>query len=500
MKLALLLLFFTGSTAYVTSPGAVPVNRQRKFLKQLTSDLCQVTPGKLSTKQLSQCPQLIYAWSHLGVCSKENALAVESLVKRVIDERRAGNEQADLTVEDYNCLLEGWARSRQGEAAAERCEEILTAMQAQGPKPDLLSFKAVLMAWRHVTEDYSALRAQRILEWMLRLYKDGENDEALPDADCFDAVLQTWSRSGHRQAPQEAEKLLGVMERLYESTGLIQVKPRTLSFNAVLAAWSRSGQEHASDRASKILAFMELLKASGDKTVAPDSASYCTVMGALAKSENQALAASKAGALLRHVEVAYYGSENIVPDTILFNTAMGCWAKSNLSGAYRQARSILDRQIALYESGCSSCKPDVYGFTSVIASCAAEPGHKDEKTKAFNVALSTFRQLQGFEDGPNHVSYGAMLKACAKLLPSSSPVRQKWARKVFQDCCEAGRVGDMVISRMREAASPELYKELMNGHKRRELPCEWTCNVVETNEFRKRKSKPSVSKRKQAEI
>jgi hypothetical protein len=308
------------------------------------------------------------------------------------------------------------------------------------------------------------------------------------------------------------------MERLYESTGLERVKPRTLSFNAVLAAWARSNEPSAADRSCDILSFMELLDSKGDHTVAPDTVSFCTVMGALAKTQDQAGAAVKAQIFLQHVEESYLLSRGatatsstktnlrLVPDTILYNTAMGCLAKANTSGAYLRAHAILERQVALYSMGCKTCKPDVYGFTSVIASCAAEP-NKREKTNAFQVALDTFQTLQDFEDGPNHVSYGAMLKACARLLPVSSPLRHKWTEKVFQDCVEKGFVGDMVLSRMREAASPDLYKELMQGHQRRQLPSDWTRNVVEMNEYRKKKSTRSSNSnnsngksRKRAEV
>lgn len=499
----LLLLQLGSSDAYITSHGAVPVGRQRAWLKELTDDLCQVQPGQLSTHQLTQANEIMYAWSHTkpskgtGV---ENALAVESLVKRVIDERIAGNADADLTTDDYNCLLEGWARSGQGPAAAERCEQIVSAMQQQEPLPDLSSFKAALMAWRQASGEasYSPLRAQRLLEWMIDLSKSGENADVLPDADCFDLVLQTWSRSRLPTAPQQAEHVLGVMERLYESTGLEKLKPRTLSFNAVLAAWSKSGAPTAADRASNILAFMELLEAEGDETVAPDAVSYATVMMALTHAEDQAPAAAKADAFLQHV----LKHDRLVPDTILFNTAMGCWAKAtSVNGAYRRARAILDCQIEVYNSGCDNSKPDVYGFTSVIASCTSERGNKQAKSKAFQVALGTFRELQEQEDsfdGPNHVTYGTMLKACAKLLPASSQLRRQTVRRVFQDCIQAGCVGDMVLARLREATSPDVYKELMAGNNKRSLPLAWTVNVKKASDHRRKRQ--GVPKRKRAEV
>ena len=484
------------------------MHRQVKWLKEMTVDICQAAPGQLSDSQLSQAPALMYAWSHVKddkgkrqqslASKKECALAVESLVKRVIDERRAGNQHADLTVADYNCLLEGWARSGQGVAAAERCEQIIEAMQQQGPLPDLVSFKATLMAWRQTgaAVRFSPARAQRLLEWMIRLYRDGANEKALPDADCFDLVLQIWSRSGLKEAPKRTEQILGAMERLYESVGLEKLKPRNTSFNAVLAAWSKSQQPEAADRTIAILSFMELLAATGDKASAPDSATYNIVMSAFARSKDTGAGARKADAILRRAEKAHQKDPSHFDlDTILFNTAMGAWSKANRPGSFRKARSILERQKALYAEGCKRCKPDVFGYTSVIASCAAETSTEPaERAEAYHVAVKTFQELEESDCQPNHVTYGIMLKACAKLLPVG-PARNKTVSKIFRECCQAGCTGDMAVSRLREAASPAMFKRLMQGHRRNSLPSEWTSNVHENNDFRKRKSK-----RKRAEV
>lgn len=480
------------ASAYVTSPHVLPVGRQMKWLKELTSDLVEAAPGALSESQLSASHDLMYAWSHTAAVDhhrKECALQVESLLKRVIDERRAGNIQAELDTTDYNCLLEGWARSGLGEASALRTEQILEAMQEQGPSPDLSSFKACLMAWRHSGVKYAAVRAHRILNWMIRLYSNEENLQALPDADCFDIVLQLWSRSGYEHAPRETERLLGVMENLHRSSDLDKVKPRQSSFNAVLAAWSKSGAASAPDRVRNILAFMELLGES-DPAVSPDSVSYTIVMNTLSRSpEDSVTVATKADTLLRHV-IDVYKQHNdkaeLKPENILFNTAIGLWAKTVQSGSYRKARSILDRQLKLAET-YGTAQPDVFGWTSVLSSCAAESGNAEERNKAFHVALSTYRQMQKHHADPNHVTYGIMLKACARLHPVKSELRRKWVRTIFADAVSAGSVGDMVVSKLREAATPDLCKELLQGHSRRSLPAEWTVNVREQSEFRNRK-------------
>lgn len=461
--------------SYVTSPGAVPLHRQRAFLQEITVDLCQTTTP-LSSQQLSQTPKLLEAWSKQQ--QPAAALQCEKLVARVMAEKKAGNAAASLQVRDYNCLLATWCSMQNNNA--ERCEQIVETMQQIGePLPNLESFKLLLKAWRQqrpVDPTYAPFRAQRILEWMIRLHRTGENDHAMPDAECFDICLTIWSRSGHPEAPERAEKLLGDMEKLHRATGA--AKPRHSSFNAVLAAWSKSNRPDAADRALNILSFMELLASNGDLSL--DAASYNTVMNAVVVDMTDPKDASiKAQAILKHaLKAQKRDPQRVQLETILFNSAMGALAKSKTPGAFMKARAILDRQSSLFENGCTTCRPDVVSYTSVIASCAAETL---DRRAAFATAIQTFQQMES----PNHITYGTLLKACAKLLPHDAPARRKAVRRFFAQAVKAGCVGDMVVSRMREA-TPELYKELMEGHIKKQLPAEWTRHVDDSKKKRRR--------------
>jgi len=443
----------------------------------------------------------------------EYAKAVESLMKRLIEEKRV------VRTEDYNCLLEGWATSSAGEAAAERCEQILTTMQHQycedndiNVKPDLDSFKTSLMAWKNVAlsqnnmsggkkrkvEEY-ADRAQRMLEWMIQLYDDGHNDCALPDADCFDIVLKLWSKSGHVDAPQKTEQLLRAMGRIYVVTGNESIKPRTGSFNAVLAAEAKSSssttatvtaQQAGAERTLKLLAFMERLAAEGDTGVAPDLVSYTIVVNSLIRLGNED-GNKKAEALLERLINIYTTRSNdtnekneeeqqeqtekvskkyiLSPDTSLFNAVMGGWSKSKTgsSSSFQRTRAILDQQIALYEIfGCKKCRPDVFGFTSVINNCAnagrkmntnnkrgvrqhQHQIHQNNKFEAFQIASETFDQLRAY-GRPNEVTYGAMMKACNLLLDKNSMTQKNLVHDIFNACIEDGCVGTMVLHHLHE--------------------------------------------------
>ena len=503
---------------YVNYKTYLPEKIQLKWLSKMTGDICQ---SPIGSHLFQEAPQVLKGWSESKSVSAENAVAVELLVKRLVQEN---NPQCQpTTVDHYNIILSLWAKSGEGVFAAERCEQILTTMQQAYEKgnnpnvqPNLVSFKAVLLAWKHSGVSFNTHRSQRILEWMIQLYKKGQNDELLlPDSNCFDIVLQIWSRSDDPKAASRCEQLLVAMEQLAKATQSPKLKPTTYSFNAVLGAWAKVTQTSQDcTRLVSILSFMEHVSTSSNdddnKRAEPDRASYSIVLCALARSMDPK-AATHADSLLRSVVNQYKsGTLSWEPDTILFNAVIGCWAHASHDPlAYRKARSVLDRQFYLYYTlQCQACKPDVIGFTSVLSSCASTDGPATERKKAFDVALATFSQLENTDGAlfgtPNHVTYGTMLKACARLLPHQSKeqqqLRSKWTHYFWNKCVAKGMVGGMVLSRVREAATPSEYKELLQGHSKKSPPDSWTCNVHETNEYRRNPSSKNRKKTKRATV
>mmetsp|Transcript_29895 Transcript_29895/g.45303 ORF Transcript_29895/g.45303 Transcript_29895/m.45303 type:complete len:499 (-) Transcript_29895:60-1556(-) len=471
-------------SAYVVPNPVLPDSKRIAWLNEMTDSFCSTAPGKLSNEMLDTANQIMVAWARMD--SKECAIKVEEMVKRVVDERNAGNTDAIVTLTDYNLLIEGWARSRCGTAAAERCEQILTQLEEHPDTfPNRESFKAVLLAWQHSKDSNAANRAQRILEKMIYDFLSGENRMACPDSECFDIVLQLWSRSGLQDAPQRTEQLILAMERLYDATGVKSLQPKTSSFNSVLTAWLRAEDPETLKHVSDLIEFMETHAKLGDTSIEPDMVSYSAYAATLARWNCNPEEAER---LLKKVE----GRKNLFPGKVFYNTIISCWSRSALPNSYRRARSVLDRQMNHYvDTDDNKCKPDVYGFTSVLASCAME---RKEKQKAFQVGLSTFQQLKNSDEygSPNHVTYGTMLKCCALLLQPSNPLRQKWTKSLMLQCIEDGCVGEMVMSRFREAASPELFQEVMKGVNKKNLPSSWTSNVNEKRNSRKKRNNISA--------
>lgn len=215
-------------SSYVTS--GLPGPKHRAWLKEMTVEVCDTAPGELSQEMCDRAPQLLSAWAknpytktskskwknkkhgssvplehesfpHHG---KECAMFCERLLKRLVDERRAGNMDAVANTQSYNALIDVWSRTNERGIGAQRAEQIVVGMQdaySEGEvdvQPDLESFRLVLKAWCLASsqgqgrEEHAPHRAQRLLEWMIMLHKSGENALSQPDSNCFEIVLSAW--------------------------------------------------------------------------------------------------------------------------------------------------------------------------------------------------------------------------------------------------------------------------------------------------------------------
>ena len=479
-----------------------------KIWNSQTVDVFDTTPGELSPQMCTATNQILSAWAqnpyvphtkkhqtepdtypHHGL---ECAILCEKLLKRLLDEKKAGNENAVANTKTYNALIDVWSRSGEKAAAAQRAESIVVGMQdayssgQDDVQPDLESFRHVLKAWSQARGDEDApYHAKRLLDWMVALYDAGENDLLQPDADCFDVVIQSFANSKLVDAPKETENLVIQMDRMYHN-GNEKAKPTRLSFNQVLTAWSKSKTPGSAKRSSDILHRMIVLS-NHDRDLTPSIASFSAVISAWAKSGDEDCG-REAERILQQAEHQYkMQSDNdpyLTPDTILYNLVIDAHARTSSNKAHLRARSVLDRQIKFYNDGNKKCKPDVYTFTSVLSSCATLRGSRQAKAQAFEIAHATFSEMSRSNVIPNHVTYGTMLKACGRLLPPGKD-RRHYTREYFKSACKDGCVGDMALRRLKEAASPVQYKALLEGFTKDSLPDDWVRRVTEREKRKK---------------
>ena len=143
LSLTILVMFVSAVPLHGYITSGLPPQTHQAWLKKLTSEICKSQPGDMTCEMLSTVPELMSAWAQnpyitplpsspsltaSSVMTTSNhgkmcALTVERLLKRLVDERRAGNTNAVATTKAYNAAINGWARS--GEAgAAQRAEQV----------------------------------------------------------------------------------------------------------------------------------------------------------------------------------------------------------------------------------------------------------------------------------------------------------------------------------------------------------------------------------------
>jgi len=492
--------------AYITS--GLPAHTHRAFLRKLTDDICSQSVGSLSPEEMSTCPMLMSAWASapekLNLSSdngRERALAVEGLLKRMIDERRAGNTKVVAVTEDYNAVMKAWSMSGEGSKAAVRAEQILIQMQdlyAAGDKnvqPNLESFQIVIEAWTRASDEPNApARAQQILEWMSNTYKSGANDLAKPETQCFIPVLKAWASSRKLEGPIMAEHLIMWMQHLQFQEEIESARPNTLCFNIVMSSWLKSADITSEKRIRQIFEYMESSSKKGNVDIRPDAGSYNIVISSISTAVKKYYdmgGARRADKILARLENGYLnGDEMLRPDSIIYNQVIDYWAKTqSVRGHFMNARDVLDRQIKMFsEEKVRKCRPDVTGYTSVIAACASTYGTVKEKRHAFDMAHLTFMESCAEKyTQPNDVTYGVMFKAVGRLLNNSGE-QDKYAGTLFKLCCDDGCLGEMAFMRVKAALSKDVYQELIGGKSYEELPEEWKRKVT------KRQKKSDVRK------
>jgi PPR repeat family/Pentatricopeptide repeat domain len=242
---------------------------------------------------------------------------------------------------NFNTVLDAWAKSRGGRAAAERAEEIL--------------------------------------EWMDRLHKSGNQDVKV-DTISFNAVLDAWARSGDRGAPRRAEQILAHMDELYRN-GNSGVKPDRYTYNTLINVWAKSGERGSAARAEQVLSAMEKRLREGDQDFKPNTRTYTSVIDAWAKS-GETGAANRAEQILNNMISRYEaaGDPDVRPNVHTANAVCNACAFSKNEEDREEALQIAFRVFDWLASQ-SDMSPDSYTYTILLSVCSNLLSREDSSTR-----------------------------------------------------------------------------------------------------------------------
>lgn len=214
---------------------------------------------------------VILAWARSG-----NAERAEQVLNRM------EGENVEPNVVSYSTVMDGWAKSRDRDAAA-KVEAIFQRMQKMYEKgnsmakPNLVSYVTLINAYANDRDGESAQKAQDALFQMYKEYMEG-NTALKPNTQIISAVIEAWQKSGRRDAGEYAEKLLDWMVSVYQDQKDDSLRPNEYSFSSTIAAWSKSRKVGKSTHARKVLNRMKELKQSGVLDVSPNTYCYTAVI------------------------------------------------------------------------------------------------------------------------------------------------------------------------------------------------------------------------------
>lgn len=388
----------------------------------------------------------------------------------------------------YNVAIDAWCRS-QAPGAAWTAVKLLRDFISQDSQyePDTLSFNQVFSALSLSTKPGTTLIAEHLLDYMEIAYKNGILRNTKADIVSYTCVIVTLARSGEADAAERGEKLLERMKEQYES-GKTYMKPTRVVYNALIGAWAKSGRGVLASR--KAEALLKEMEEMGDTSVAPNVITYNNVMSSWARSGTRCAGNMATKYLDRMTMLSgTKGKIEIRPNDRTFHTVINAIADGPSEMKAQKSLGILRRMDKLYQSGYKGAKPNAVTYNNVLNAAASSGTSTNFKTKrkALDTAIFTLHELQSSQYGrPTDLTYSTFIKACSNLLSAEDEASLRdIIKSTFHQCKEDGQIGEMFLSRLREAAPQDLYEDLLSEVlltnrdevKVDDLPQSWRCNV-----------------------
>ena len=431
----------------MTGGGETPKSRKKKYLEGVTQKLLEEPAGSLTMGKWHEIVSMMTAWSKkkTTTATHNTPVILETLLKRLIDEREAGNTNVHISTDVYNMAITAWADMARTvvskddtffrnfnqdtttniyRAAAERAQDIVKHMHSFHEldphlyaKPDTTSFHRVLGAWTKATTSYArfgqkplsleaASSAKEFLSWVT--YK---HPEYAKDVMAYSLVMNAYAQSRAKDAGPKAESLL---REFIQNGG----KPNTFAYNIVINAYTQQQQQQqqqqqrkgsfAVDNVERLLNEMETL---GDPDVLPDVVSYTSVVSAWANSNRKTFGAKRAQSILEQMTKKM----NVQPNTVTYNAVLKAWLRSGNSKAPEKAHAIVAEMETLHQKGVSQVKPNLITYNTHIH-ILSKTGNTHDAERAEQILLDMERgAAEGKQDfSPNLFSYNTVIQAWSK--------------------------------------------------------------------------------------
>lgn len=381
---------------------------QQKEAERRTDDLLGYGDvGNWEQATLQTVAQVISMWARYP--GRRSALNIERLLRRVVEEKMAGNDNVDSVdmLAMYNILVHSWARSRMN-GAPQRVEEIFDTMLRLYEdheidfQPDISTFNGVLLAYSSSRGKDSPEEAMRVLNKLHDLRDEGRT-HILPNTDSYSIILRAFASSEGSDAPALVLQMIRNMEQF--SIKYPSVKPdykcHNVYLNSLLSLMtSENGNNHKV--AQQMDDYLQEMLRSDDKDVWPSTWSWNVVISAWSKSGSGHIMAERGEALFaqleKYHEMCRY-SPDTEPVTHTYNCLIACYSRSSLPDKAERAQQILDKMKDLHVNhGKLNRRPDTVTYNSVM-NCYGKARDKDAPQKVEGLLRELFASYE--ETGDN---------------------------------------------------------------------------------------------------
>ena len=403
--------------------------QRRQYLERATHSLLESEPGTLKKGKWHELASMLHGWSAFTKSETEAPVMMEQILKRLNEERIAGNTEAVVNIEMYNRLLDAWAcaalfKTHRPEVASQRAREILVTLQenyeSQGAidlMPTQESFNLVLHC---VCRIEGPTIARRLLALMEYLHRSGKNPNAKPSRQDCTLVLNGYALD--RRIANAGALAEGFLRHMNITGG---ITPDTYCYNLAIKAYmnSKRGRESA-EHANRILEEMEAPK---------DIITYSSVISAWATSGMRAHAVERAEDLLRQLE----DHPELEPNTVVLNAVMSTWVKSRSPGACKRIQELVQE---MEQSSEPTIRPDLISYNTYLHALTLQSKKPGFAQKADELLQKMENQYESgaCSFGPNLFSYNLLIEAWSK---SPSPDAAMRAAHVLRKLAKVQRPG-----------------------------------------------------------
>jgi len=405
-------------------------------------------------------------------------LVIEGLLKRIIDEQKAGNGDVSITADLYNVAIEAWAWAAAAGGGGADASVSATKPNSYGAPAALVTADQMQNGNEKRTAGSSAAsqssgpsqalaaarRAAEVVRSLQAAYETTGNEALRPNSHSFLAALGAFTRaacftstsssSDQATAAKEAEGLIHWMEDLAEACKNEDAAPGTVAYSLVMNAYAKSGHRDAGRKAETIFRSLEsaslresasALEGSSDEgngrwsrraRSTANTFCYNIVINAYSRQGRRGGAVDSAERILTEMENRYNATldELAKPDVVSYSSVINAWARANRKGyGAQRAENILNRMEA------AGIVPNTITFNSVLKCWA-----KSRDSRALFRAEALFRRMERLhEEGnadvqPDRITFNTLLHTLANAGKAQTAQRAEFILDRMESMAEEG--------------------------------------------------------------